>query len=112
MRWFLAGALLVMLGSCGASEEAQCKEVAGAACRKLFECWTKEEDRTRLMLGANVEECITTSFARCSPPEMLCEAPKRWDGAEASRCFTELSTIKCTEVRVGVTPTACSNTCR
>ena len=107
----IAGALVVLAGCGGASPVDQCKEAAATSCKKLFECWTTEADRTRLMLGASAEACTKTAQARCEPPAVLCEKPKVWDAAAASACVTEFAALTCTALRAGTTPSSCSNTC-
>ena len=107
----LIGALLVLAG-CGVNPEEQCKEAAATSCKKLFECWTSDADRTRLMLGASADACTKAAQARCEPPAVLCEKPKVWDGAAASQCISEFGALKCVDLRAGMTPSSCSNTCK
>ena len=102
-----------MLMACGGSvPEEQCKEAAATSCKKLFECWTSDADRTRLMLGASADACTKAAQMKCEPPAVLCEKPKLWDSAAASQCITEFAAIKCVDLRAGTTPSSCSNTCK
>lgn len=112
MRTAIGGALLLALAGCGANPEAQCKEAVATSCKKLFECWTTDAERMRLMLGATAEACTNAAQARCETPAVLCEKPRQWDGAAASQCNSEFAAIKCVDLRAGSTPSSCSNTCR
>ncbi len=112
MRAVSALVAAVALAGCGVDPRDECKETAAASCRKLFECWTTDADRARLMLGKNADECVTISQARCEPPAPLCEVPKVWDGQAAAQCASGLKALKCTEVRAGTRPSSCTNTCK
>ncbi len=109
-RGVLAG-LLALWSGCGANPVQQCNQTAAASCKKLFECWTSEADRTRLMLGASAEACTTSAQVRCQPPAVLCASPKAWDAAAAAGCVSEFEAITCSALRAGATPPSCSNTC-
>ena len=112
MRTVIAAALIAALAGCGSSPEQQCKDAAATSCKKLFECWTTDAERARLMLGASAEECTKSAQIRCEPSAALCPAPRVWDSAQADACINGFAAIGCTELRTGATPASCSSTCK
>ncbi len=101
-----------MLFGCGVNPVGQCQQAATASCQKLFECWTSDVDRIRLMLGPSAEACVQAAHARCESEALLCEAPKTWDAAQADHCIRAMAAISCAALRAGAAVSSCSNTCK
>ncbi|GEM_PF-3204223 len=94
------------LAGCGVDATAQCHETAAASCKKLFACWTTAPEQAKLMVGTSAEECTTQSKARCDAA--TCE----WDVVLGQQCVKEFTALTCTDVKAGITPASCSNTCK
>ncbi len=98
--------LTIFLTGCGVDPAAQCHKTAAATCKKLFECWVTAPEQAKLMLGTSAEECTTQSQARCDAA--TCE----WNVTVGRQCATEFAALACNDVRAGVTPKSCLNTCK
>ena len=109
-RWSVV--VVLALSACGANPEEQCKQAATVSCRRLYECWTTDEDRARLGLGKSADECTKNAQARCTPPSALGPPAKNWDAAAADACITQYAALTCSALKAGATPPGCSNTCK
>ena len=122
-------ALALALCGCGPNPVLLCEDIARTKCRKYYECFTSEVDRSRLdagfHLGESSAECATEQQNLCTLRPLpdgkttseICDVGtdgglRLYDTEAAVRCINEVKALKCTALRTGQFPTSCRRTCK
>ncbi len=111
-------AVVVMLGAmaCGTTPKLQCEEQAQVGCKRVYECYSKDElTPLQAQFGTTEAECVT--IAKKNFCDTLVDASpcgttgKKYDAAKAGACIGDIRSASCGDFKAGKVGNNCSAVC-